>query len=358
MNIPFYNISHQSESNGLNIQKAIDRVMDRKMFAASTEVEAFESEFAAYCGAQHFLACANGTDAIELILRALEIGPGDQVLVPAFSCWATVEPVILLGATPIFVDISAENFGMDPDLVQSAITPRTKAIIAVNLFGFSSDLTSLSRIANQNGLFLIEDCAQSHGVKYRDSMTGNYGVASAFSFYPTKNLGAIGEAGGVLTSNENLAEKVRILRDHGQASKNDHKLAGRNSRMDEIQAAVLREKLQYLDNWNHQRRENARMYFNILHGLVALPEFSEDATFHQMVILVKQRDALKEFLKGSGVETSIHYPYTLPDLAGQSPHSFPEANLVCSQILSIPVWPGLSSKEIEYVCGCIISFTS
>ncbi len=356
MEIPFYDMTHQMNREKADIEEAFQSVISGKYFSSGTAVENFEVEFAGFNGTSNFIACANGTDALELIFRALELRKGDEVIVPAYSCWATVEPLLLLGINPVFVDVKPYSLNIDHDLIQSVITPKTKAILAVNLYGNAANLPQLASIAEQNGLILIEDCAQAHGAELKGRALGTFGRAGAFSFYPTKNLGALGEAGGILTGDDELGVKLLMYRDHGQSGKDRHLFPGRNSRMDELQGAILLKRLEYLEKWNEARREIATQYQRFLKGSVRLIEFHAGAIYHQFPIFHDQRDELRNFLKDQGIGTGIHYPYTLPGTAIGDSSGFPIAREASETIISLPIYPGLSQQQVEYISGCVLSF--
>lgn len=295
------------------ISDAVNRVIDRGWFILGAELEEFEKEFAQYCGVKYAVGVGNGLDALQLILKAYNIGEGDEVIVPAHTFIATWLAVSHVGAKPVPVDIRTSDFNIDPSKIESAVTGKTKAIIAVHLYGHPAEMNSLREIAKRHNLKIIEDAAQAHGAAYFGNKTGGLGDAAAFSFYPVKNLGAFGDGGAVTTNDENLFEKIKLLRNYGSSEKYIHEIKGVNTRLDEIQAAVLRVKLKYLDSWNSQRNKLAEYYKSNLAGLagkIVLPQTRKDTAhvWHQFVITCPERDGLKEQLRSDGIETQIHYP--------------------------------------------------
>ena len=343
------------------------RVMERSHFILGPEVAAFEEEFAAYCGAKYCVGCSNGLDALQLILRAAGIGPGDEVIVPAHTFVATWMAVSAVGATPIGADCEIDTCNISPKAVESAITPRTRAIIAVHLYGRPADMRALRRIADQNHLLLIEDAAQAHGAHIDGKLTGTLGDAAAFSFYPTKNLGALGDGGAVVTNNEEIAAKVRRIGNYGSSIKYLHDSHGMNARLDEMQAAILRVKLPHLNRWNEERRAIAQQYSLILpkNGELRLPQPDEAAgpvsAWHLFVIRTSARDALQETLSKEGIQTLIHYPtppHLQPVYAGTTRGAFPVAESICRHALSLPLYPGLSPVAIAAIVDAIVSATA
>jgi len=347
------------------IDAAIDRVLRRGWFVLGEEVEAFEAEWAAYCGTAHAVGVGNGTDALHLALRAAGIGPGDEVIIPALTATFTALAVSLSGATPVVADVDPERYTLDPRTFEAALTPRTAAVIPVHLYGCPADMEAILEIARRHGLFVLEDAAQAHGARYRGTRVGALADAAAFSFYPSKNLGAYGDAGAVTTNDAALAEKVRMLRHGGQRTTYEHEVLGVNSRLDEIQAAILRAKLPHLDAWNRRRRSLAARYDTRLPagGELTRPAAPEEAehVYHQYVIRTSVRDALRGYLDGAGVSTSVHYPrpvHQQPAYAGPgaTPGSCPVAEGVVNEILSLPIFPQLSAREVEQVCSLVRFF--
>ncbi|MCL4146463.1 UNVERIFIED_CONTAM: hypothetical protein GTU68_029417 [Idotea baltica] len=355
----------------LELQEKLDhayyRVTSSGQYILGPEVEAFEDEYARYCETKHCISVASGLDALHLSLRALGLGPGDEVLVPAQTFIATWLAVSATGATPVAVDIDPERFTIDPAQVARAISKNTKAIVPVHLYGYPANMDSILSLAEEHELFVVEDAAQAHGARYNGQRVGSFGNAGAFSFYPIKNLGAFGDAGAITTNDDELADKLRLLRNYGSVSKHDHQVFGLNSRLDELQAAFLRVKLSVLDSWNERRREIAGVYEQILSkdSAVGLPAKSEDveAVFHQYVIRHPQRDELRAYLASLQIDTMIHYP----QLPGQSgayrelnwrEHSSSKSKDSCCEILSLPISPHLTTAEAIIVAEAVGNFHS
>ena len=340
------------------IDQAIERVLRRGWFVLGQEVEAFEAEWAAYCGAPYAVGVGNGTDAIHLALRAAGIGQGDEVVVPALTAAFTALGVAMSGATPVFADVDAVQYTLDADALAAAVTPRTAAVVPVHLYGCPADMEAINQVARHHGLLVIEDAAQAHGAGYQGTRVGALGDVAAFSFYPSKNLGAYGDAGAVCTGDAGLAERVRSLRHGGQRTTYRHDLLGTNSRLDEIQAAILRAKLPHLNGWNRRRRTLAARYDA---GLAQVGDLvrpvvpaETEHVYHQYVVRTSLRDALRDYLAGAGVVTSIHYPCgvhlqpAFVDL-GYEPGSCPNAEKLSAEVLSLPVFPQLTAAEVEQV---------
>ena len=348
-----------------DINTAVERVLRRGWFILGEEGEAFEAEWAAYCGAAHAVGVGNGTDAIQLALRAAGIGPGDEVIVPALTSAFTALAVSLTGATPVFADVDPVRFTLDPCAFEAAINPRTAAVIPVHLYGCPADVTPIIEVARQHSLLVLEDAAQAHGARYLDSRTGTLGDVAAFSFYPTMNLGAYGDAGAIVTDDAAIAEKARMLRNGGQESSHHHEFLGTNSRLDEIQAAILRVKLPHLDTWNKRRQLLALRYDAALRACDALtlptvPDGVEHVYQHY-VVRTPLRDALRDYLAGAEVSACIHYPLALHQQAvyappGHAESSCPEAERAATEVLSLPIFPQLSNHEAEQVSRLIRIF--
>ncbi len=340
---------------------AIHRVVERGWFVLGPEVEAFEREFAAACGASYAVGVGTGTDASALVLRALDIGPGDEVITTPLTAAYTALAVVAAGARPVFADLDERRFTLDPDAVQAAITPRTRAILPVHLYGQPADLPALARVADRHGLALVEDCCQAHLATCAGKPVGTFGIAAAFSFYPTKNLGALGDGGAVVTTDRTLAERVKRLRNGGQADRYHHVEAGLNSRLDEMQAAILRARLPLLPAWNARRRALAARYREALRDApVVLPaEVDAGHVYHLFVVRSSARDVLQSHLAGHGVETLIHYPIPIPRqpaLASQQPAACPIADRVCRELLSLPLYPAMRDEDIAVVARAIDAF--
>jgi dTDP-4-amino-4,6-dideoxygalactose transaminase len=343
------------------IRAAIDRVIASGWFVLGPEVEAFEAEFAAASGVAHAVGVGTGTDAITLILRALDVGPGDEVITPPLSAAYSALAVMMAGARPVFTDIDPERLTLDPRGVEAAITPRTRALLPVHLYGQAADMRPLEAIAARHGLALVEDAAQAQLATCEGRPVGTIGVAAATSFYPTKNLGALGDGGAVLTRDAQLAARIKRLRNGGQTTRYHHEEAGANSRLDEIQAAILRARLTFLAGWTARRRSIAAQYRSGLAGAaLRLPqEFDRGHVYHLFPVLTPARDAFQRHMRERGVETLIHYPVPIPRqpaLASTSPAGCPVADRICAEIVSLPMYPGLSSEAVSAVVAAAAAF--
>lgn len=363
--IPLGDLRREYQEYRAEIDEAVARVLRRGWFILGEEGEEFEAEWAAYCGVQHAVGVGNGTDAIQLALRAASIGPGDEVVVPALTATFTALAVSMAGATPVFADISPERYTLDPAAFEAAVTPRTAAVIPVHLYGCPADMASITEIAKQHGLFVLEDAAQAHGARSRGMRVGGLGDAATFSFYPSKNLGAYGDAGALVTNDRGLADKVRMLRHGGQKTTYQHELLGTNSRLDEIQAAILRVKLSHLDEWNTRRQTLVARYAAGLrdYAELSLPFVPEgcEHVYHLYVVRSSHRNALRDYLGGAGVATSVHYPLGVHLQEAYAPLSYrqgscPTAEAATAEILSLPIFPQLSSHEVEQVIRLIRFF--
>ena len=345
------------------IRAAIDRVIASGWFVLGPEVAAFEAEFAAASRVPHAVGVGTGTDAITLILRALDIGPGDEVITPPLSAAYSALAVMMAGARPVFADIDPERLTMDPRAAEAAITSRTKALLPVHLYGQAADLRPLEAIASRHRLALVEDAAQSQLATADGRPVGTIGIAAATSFYPTKNLGALGDGGAVLTRDAQIAARVKRLRNGGQTSRYHHEEAGANSRLDEMQAAILRARLLFLPQWTAKRRAIAATYRAALapSALHVPREFDAGHVYHLFPILTEQRDRFQAHMRERGVETLIHYPVPIPRqpaLAATSPAMCAVADRVCSQVVSLPMYPGLSDAAISAVASAAAAFTA
>lgn len=367
MRVPFLDLKAQLLPIRNEVNAAISEVIDNTAFAGGPFVERFEKEFAAFCGARFAVGVGNGTDAIWLALLALGVGEADEVITVPSTFVATAEAISFAGADPVFVDIDPDTCNMDPAKLEEAITPRTKAIIPVHLFGQPADMDPILAIAKKHGLPVLEDSCQAHGALYKNRKAGTMGIAGCFSFYPGKNLGAFGEAGAVVTDDEELAKKIKVLRDHGQPQKYHHDVIGWNGRMDGIQGAVLSVKLKHLAKWNEARRSHAKMYDALLKdvGAVRIPVEKDYArhVYHIYALRDPKRNALMSFLGEKGVATGIHYPVPLHmtkayEYMNQKQGSFPVAELAASEFVSLPMFPELTDEQIAYVCDCIKEFHS
>lgn len=361
MGIPLLDLKAQYLTIKEEIDTAILNVLDSGKFILGPEMKAFEAEMAAFCGTKHAVAVGNGTDALMLTLKAYGIGPGDEVITTPFTFFASAETVSQVGATPVFVDIDPETLNMDLNKLKDKITPRTKAIIGVHIFGQMLDVERLREIAARHDLIVIEDAAQAIGSEYRGKRAGSLGHAATFSFFPTKNLGAYGDAGMVVTDDEHVAAKLRMLRFHGSQVKYYHEEIGYNSRMDEIQAAILRIKLRYLDQWNAKRREKANVYNELFAGLpLKTPTNDPLATpiYHLYILRIPKRELVMKTLQAVGIANAIYYPVPLHlqraylDL-GYKPGDFPVAEHACKEALAIPLYPELTRAQQEEVVAAI-----
>jgi dTDP-4-amino-4,6-dideoxygalactose transaminase len=359
--VPFLDLKAPHRELAPRILELWDEILQAGAFVGGQHVEGFEREFAAYVGSTHCVGMANGTDALRLALLAMGIGSGDEVITVPHTFIATTEAVTQTGATPVFVDVDPETATMDPGNVERAITPRTKAILPVHLYGQCADMEPLLETARRHGLKVLEDACQAQGAGYRGRRAGSLGDAAAFSFYPGKNLGACGEAGAVTTSDAALAERMRMLRDHGQRVKYVHSVEGYNARLDSLQAAVLRLKLTYLDAWNEQRGVVASRYRQELHPLdLRLPREAPDRkhVWHLFVLRVAKRDAVRLALESSGIGCGLHYPVPLhlQDAYGAMGHArgdFPHCEDWASSGLSLPMFPGMTEDQILAVCAAV-----
>jgi dTDP-4-amino-4,6-dideoxygalactose transaminase len=353
--IPQIDLTRQHAALRAELLEAVERILRTSQFILGPEVRALESELAALCGVRHAVGVASGSDALALALRALGIGSGDEVITPAFSFVASASAILQVGSTPIFVDIDLDTYTLDPELVERALTPRTKAIVAVHLYGHPAAMDRLVRIARAHGVALVEDAAQAIGATYAGKPVGSWGEIGGLSFYPTKNLGACGDAGMVVTDREDLAERVRRLRNHGAREKYHHVELGWSSRLDEIQAGLLRVKLRHLSEWIEARRRLASRYTTLLSSLpLTLPVERPPArhTYHHYTVRVAHRDALAKALADLGVGTALHYPLPLPAqpvFGSRGEREFPRAWQACREVLSLPCFPELTDAEIETV---------
>lgn len=363
--IPLGDLRREYDSIHTKIDEAIERVLQRGWFVLGEELEAFEAEWADYCGVAHAVGVGNGTNALQLALQAAGIGRGDEVVVPALTAAFTALAVSSTGATPVFADIDLARYTLDPAALEAAITPYTAAVIPVHLYGCPADMEPIVEIARRHDLLVLEDAAQAHGARYRGVRAGGLGDAATFSFYPSKNLGAYGDAGAILTDDAALAEKIRMLRHGGQRQTYQHELLGTNSRLDEIQAAILRAKLAYLDAWNERRQTLAARYDAGLDdaGDLALPIAPDDVehVYHLYVVRTPLRGTLRDYLSGAGVNTGIHYPQAVHLQAayahlGYEKGSCPNAEQAAAEVLSLPIFPQLSGHEIAQVVRLVRFF--
>jgi dTDP-4-amino-4,6-dideoxygalactose transaminase len=361
MTIPLVDLKAQYNNIKPDIDAAIARVIDRTQFIMGSEVRDFEREFADFCRVKHCIGMASGTAAIHLALYVAGIGAGDEVITTTFTFTATAEAICHAGAKPVFVDIDPETYNLDPDAVERAITPHTKAIIPVHLYGLPAEMDTLLETAKRHNLFVLEDAAQAHGAEYRGTRIGNLGHAAIFSFYPGKNLGAYGDAGAIVTNDDKFADHARMLSDHGRTDKYTHTEVGFGYRIDAMQAAILRAKLPYLEAWNEARRAHAARYRELLGGLdLTLPYEPEHvkAVYHLFAIRVAERDTVAERLKAKGIQAIIHYPIPLhiqPAYAylGYKQGDLPISEAVAAQELSLPMYPELTDAQMQTVAGAL-----
>ena len=356
--IPFVDLNAQYHTLKPEMDAAIQSVLDRSAFILGPEVAAFERAFAEYIGVKHAIGVSSGTDALCMALHACGIGPGDEVITVPNTYIATCEAISQVGSTIRWVEADERTYNMNPANIESAIASKTKALLPVHLYGQPADMEPIMQIARKHGLKVIEDCAQAHGAKYRGQKVGTFGALACFSFYPGKNLGAYGDGGAVTTNDDEIADKVRLLRNHGQREKYVHLIEGYCHRLDNLQAAVLGVKLPHLDEWNARRRQVARMYDELLSAVpeVVTPHVSPDAesVYHLYVVQVPNRDRVRAALKADGIETGIHYPIPLHEQPaykrlGHKPQDFPVSHSLGSKILSLPMFPELTRSQIEFV---------
>jgi dTDP-4-amino-4,6-dideoxygalactose transaminase len=364
MNVPFNALAVQDAPIRAELLEAARRVIERGWYVLGEELKSFERDFATACGCAHAVGVANGTDAIRLALEAAGVRAGDEVLTVAHTATFTALGISMLGARPVFCDIERETMTMDPAKLEAAITPRTRAIMPVHLYGQAADMDPIRSIAKRRGIPVIEDCAQSHLAEYRGDRTGSLGLCAAFSFYPTKNLGALGDGGAVTTNDPDLAARVRMLRNGGQADRYQHVLKGVNSRLDELQAALLSVKLRHLEAATRERRAQAARYDAALHG-VGLPREAAQRrhVYHLYVVRHPRRDALAAHLAEQGVGTLIHYPVPVhrqPAYAdlGLAEGALPESELAAKEVLSLPLYPGLTEAQQQRVIEAVNAFTA
>jgi dTDP-4-amino-4,6-dideoxygalactose transaminase len=357
--IPFVDLRAQYESIQSEIDGAIQEVVGAMSFVGGPFVEKFEDEFAQYAGTKHCIACANGTDSLEIALEAMGIGDGDEVVVPANSWISTSEAVTRAGGIPVFADVLPGLYTIDPEDIERKLSSRTRAIIPVHLYGLPAQMDKVMEIAQTNDLLVLEDCAQAHGATYNGQKVGTFGDAASFSFYPGKNLGAYGDGGGIVTNSDEIAQMARQIGNHGQLAKHAHELEGRNSRLDAIQAAILSVKLPHIDHWNQARNEVARWYDERLDGIVkpVVPKGSTHV-FHLYVVQVENRDAVQQALNANDIQYGVHYPKALPFLNAYAhlehkESAFPVAASNQGRILSLPMYPELTQDAVDKVCEVI-----
>lgn len=357
MQIPLVDLQAQYRTIKNEVDDAIARIISTSAFVGGEDLQQFEKEFASYCEAKACVGVGNGTDALYLALRALDIGAGDEVITVAHTFIATAETISLVGARPVFVDIDEETMLMDPDKLEAAITPRTRAIIPVHLYGQPCDMDRIMDIARRHGLKVIEDAAQAHGARSRQRRVGSLGDVACFSFYPGKNLGAYGDGGAVVSNDERLIERIRMVANHGRIDKYLHQTEGVNSRLDGLNAAILRVKLRHLDKWNAARRRHAQRYMELLRASgVVLPFVSSDteAVWHLFVVRVQDRDGVQKKLQKQGIAAGVHYPVPLHrqpayEYLGLPEGSLPVTERVAAHVVSLPMYSELTEEQIALV---------
>jgi len=359
--VPFVDLRAQHAPLQDAIENAFHELIARGDFIMGAAVERFEGEYAAYIGSRHAIGVGTGLSAIELALRAFDVGPGDEVITPANTFIATVLAIMAVGARPVFVDMDAATYGIDAGAIGAAVTPRTKAIVPVHLYGQPVDVDAVLAVARRHHLIVIEDAAQAHGARYKGQRAGSMGHAAAFSFYPSKNLGALGDGGMITTSDDRAAGKLRLLHNYGQRVKYHHAIAGTNSRLDTLQAAVLSIKLPHLDGWNAARRRHADAYAARLGGHVKTPSASPDVEhiYHLYVIETPDRSALERRLKARQIQTGIHYPVPahLQEACaplGYKAGDFPATEAAAPRLLSLPMFAELTDEQIDFVADAVI----
>jgi len=362
MNVPFIDFSEQYQAIKDEIDKGLKEVFETGSFILGPKERAFEAEFAAYCGVKYAVGVNSGTDALYLALASLGIEEGDEVILPAFTFIATALCVSYTGARPVFVDVEEETLNIDPVKLKEAITPKTKAVIPVHLYGQPANMDEITAVAKEHGITVIEDAAQSHGAVYKGKRSGSLGDIACFSFYPTKSLGAFGDGGIVVTDSEDIADKLKMLRDYGRRGRYEHKVKGYNSRLDTVQAVILSAKLKYLDEWNKMRNENASYYCELLKDAeeVKCPVVKEDRmhVFQTFAVRLKDRDNVLEAMKDKGIGVLIHYPIPLHlqeaySELGYKKGDFPVSEMLASEVLSLPMFPHMKKEQIEYVCSSL-----
>lgn len=363
MTVPFVDLQRQHRAIWKDLEAAIQAVVDSSQFVMGRFVETFEHHFVEYCGARHAIGVSSGTDALFLALTAAGVGPGDEVITVPFTFAATAEAIARTGATIVFVDVDPHTATMDPERLERAMTSRTKAVLPVHLYGHPADMDSILAVAKRHGAVVIEDAAQAHGALYKGRRVGGIGDIGCFSFYPNKNLGALGDGGMVVTNDAAIAAKIRLLRDHGRQSKYEHVVMGYNSRLDGLQAALLDVKLRYLDQWNGQRKQAAQRY---LAGLersgLSLPTTASWATpvYHLFVVRVPNREVFQRQMEAGGVTTLVHYPHPLhlqPAFAslGYKSGDFPWAERLAREVVSLPLFPEIREDEVDQVVHTVLA---
>ena len=365
MNIPLVDLKTQYQTIKAGVDKAVLKILSQGNYILGEEVETFEKEFARYCGTKYCVGVASGSDALLLALRALSIGPGDEVIAPANTFISTVLPIVYLGARPVLVDIDPETYQIDPQKLEKTVTKKTKVVLPVHLYGFPAPMIEILKVAKRYNLLVLEDTCQAHGATLNNKKCGSFGDIAAFSFYPGKNLGANGDGGAVTTNDKDLATILRQMRNIGQIEKYKHDIIGYNSRLDTIHAAVLSLKLKKLDAWNNKRRKAALWYKSFLSKTPVVlpiePTSTRNGNFHLFVIRTPKRDSLLEFLKNRGVGVGIHYPIPIHlqkslSSLGYKKGDFPITEKYANEMLSLPIYPEITREQVRFVCKQIKEF--
>jgi dTDP-4-amino-4,6-dideoxygalactose transaminase len=362
MKVPFLDLKSEYAQLRDEVLAALDRVCQKSAFVLGEEVEEFEREFAEYCGAKHCVALSTGTSALHLGLLAVGVQPGDEVITSPNTFLATAEAITYCGARPVFADIDLATANLDPRRLERAITRCTRAILPIHLYGRPADMDAIRSIAEPRKIRILEDAAQAHGTRYRGRRAGALAEAAAFSFYPTKNLGAYGEGGALTTNDDQIAKFARAARSHGQTARYEHEFVGYNYRMHGFQGAVLRIKLRRLDEWNARRREIAAEYRRVLSGArldMPADDPRDECVYHQFVVYVKNRNAVIAKLAERGIETAVHYPRPLQlqpaySSLGYPPGTFPYSEQACEHVLSLPIFPGMTAEQVNYVANSVL----
>lgn len=364
MKIPFVSFEPMHKEIESEMLNKFKEVYNKNWFIQGEEVQKFEEEFSNFCDAKYCIGCGNGLDALYLILRGYDIGNGDEVIIPSNTYIATALAVSYAGAKPIFVEPDLNTYNINPELIEKSITDKTKAIMAVHLYGQSADMDSINKIAKKYSLKVIEDSAQAHGALYNGRKTGSLGDAAGFSFYPGKNLGALGDAGAITTNNKELADKIRSIANYGSSKKYQHIYKGTNSRLDEVQAAFLRIKLRNLDKWNEDRRKTSQKYIDGINNPRIIKPVEIDYTkhvWHLFVVRTEKRDEFAKYLNDNGIGTTIHYPIPMHMQGAYaelniSEGSLPIAEKISNEVISLPMWYGMNNEEIQYIINKINSW--
>jgi dTDP-4-amino-4,6-dideoxygalactose transaminase len=363
--VPLLDLKAQYAGIKSELDQAVHRVLDSARFIGGPEVSGLEEEVARYCRTPHAIGCASGTDALLLALRALDIGPGDEVVTTAFSFFASAGAIVNAGARPVFVDIDPRTFNLDVHRLEAAITPLTKAVLPVHLFGQCCDITAVKAVCDKRQLYLIEDAAQAIGSEWEGKRAGSIGDLGCFSFFPSKNLGAAGDGGLITALDAALAERVKLLREHGAKPKYYHSLVGTNSRLDALQAAILRVKLHHLDRWSEKRAKNAALYDQLFEGARLTRPYRDPRARHiynQYVIRVRERDALRQHLTERGIGTEVYYPVPLHLQRCFAPLAYregdmPQSEAAAQEVVALPIYPELTEEQIRYVASSVRDFT-